>query len=159
MSVTVASFRTNFPEFADTATYPDSAVNYWLDLSTKLLNACRWGALLDHGTEQFVAHNLVLEALAQKTVAVGGLPGLNKGVISAESPGAVSLSYDTSAVMEDKAGHWNYTVYGTRFVFLMRRVGAGPIQVGLGSLQPGDTTASSDSAWSGPPVGPGWLGS
>lgn len=131
----VTSFRTHYPEF-DAARFPDSAVNYWISIATKMLNPDRWGDdLLDIGLELFVAHHLVVEKVNQDTAKVGGWPGLNKGVMRSNNPGGVSISYDTNAVIEEKAGHWNYTVFGTRFVSLVKNVGAGPIQLGGGGTR------------------------
>lgn len=148
--MTSAQFRADFPEFSSTAVFPDSGVNYWLNIATLMLNASRWGNLLDLGTELFIAHNIVLEAQAQQTSTVGGLPGLNRGAISAESVDKVSLSYDTNATLELEAGHWNLTVFGTRFIHLSRMMGAGPIQVGAGCGLGVAGAVSGSGAWPGP---------
>jgi hypothetical protein len=129
MAVTVNVFRQDFPEFADDGSYPDSAVIFYLTLAGKLLNEARWGDVLDMGTELFIAHNLVLERNAQKTAAAGGVPGQNSGPLASKAVGPVNASYDTSAGIEEGAGHWNLTIYGTRFISLVRMFGAGPIQV------------------------------
>jgi hypothetical protein len=154
MGVDKAKFRADYPEFASAVTFPDTAVDYWLSIAGLMLNVSRWSTLLDLGTELFVAHNIVLEAMAQKTVAVGGLPGMSKGVINSESPGAVSVSYDTSSALELNGSHWNLTVFGTRFLHLARQIGAGPVHVGAGC---NDAGSLSSGAWAGPPTGPGWL--
>lgn len=145
MTVTASSFRTNYPEFVDTTVYPDSQVAYYLNLAGLLLNANRWKRLLDTGTELFIAHNLVLEANAQKTSAAGGVPGAMTGVVSSKSVDKVSVSYDTGAAIMPNAGHWNLTIYGARYVKLSRMFGAGPMQVGGG-----ESPAYSGIAWPGP---------
>lgn len=157
--MTPADFRTALPEFANTISFTDSMLNYWLTLAPKLLNQSRWGNLYDHGIQNFVAHNVVLEALAKKTADVGGVPGLTKGAISSESPGSVSVSYDTGAVTIEGAAHWNETLYGRRFMLLVKTVGMGPISIGPSGAGDGSTTVGSGSAWTGPNVSPGWLGS
>ena len=43
MAVTPATFRADHPEFNDTVSYPDSAINYWLAFGGKFLNADVWG--------------------------------------------------------------------------------------------------------------------
>jgi hypothetical protein len=123
------TFRADYPEFADTTAYPSSAIAYWLALAGKLLNACRWADLIDTGTELFIAHNLVLERDAQKTAGVGGTPGKTQGPLASKSIDKVSASYDTSSGLDPADTHWNLTIYGTRFIRLVRMVGAGPIQV------------------------------
>jgi hypothetical protein len=129
MAVTAATFRTDYPEFADTTAYPDSGVNYWLRVAGLLLNTGRWQDMLDVGTELFVAHNLVLERQAQKSAANGAAPGVSTGPVSSKTVGPVTQAYDTTAGIVADAGHWNLTTYGTRFVQLVLMFGAGPIQV------------------------------
>lgn len=162
--VSVAQFRTDFAEFASTAVFPDSSVNYWLTIANAKLNAtvsgARWGNLLLMGIELFTAHNLVLEAMAQRGAQAQGIPGINKGAISVSNAGSVSISYDTQAAMELKAGHWNLTIYGTRFIREARMVGAGPLQIGVdaGGLAGDLSDGTGGGGWSGPPAGPGFLG-
>lgn len=129
MTVTAASFRADFPEFASTANFPDAGVNFWIGVAGKLLNAERFADMLDTATELFVAHQLVLERQAQKSVASGAVPGVTTGAISSKTVGPVTQAYDTSAGIEEGAGHWNLSTYGTRFIQLVRLFGAGPIQV------------------------------
>jgi hypothetical protein len=130
VTVTVSSFRTDFPEFKDNVKYPDSGINYYLTLAlTMLVNPLRWGTVYDNGVELFIAHNLVLESQAQSSAKTGASPGLQTGAISGKSVGPVSVSYDASAGLEPEASHWNLTVYGTRFLNLARMVGAGGLQV------------------------------
>lgn len=130
--MTIAMFRIDLPEFSNTNDYTDGMVTYWLNAANLMVNADRFGDALNLALEQFIAHHIVMEKLAMDTAGVGGYPGLNKGTISSESPGGVNLSYDTNSVLELDAGHWNYTIYGGRFVRMMRLFGAGPIQVGAG---------------------------
>lgn len=128
--MTPAQFRTDYPEFADTTQYTDSSINYWINVAGLLLNAQRWGNALDLGTELFIAHHIAIETLNQQTAGVGGIPGLSKGAVSAESVDKVSLSYDVNSTIELNAGHWNLTTFGTRFIHLARMMGAGPVQIG-----------------------------
>lgn len=129
MTVTAASFRADFPEFASTTTYPDAMVSVWLAAAGNLLDAARWGALLDLGTELFIAHNLVLGARDQKAATNGGTGGAASGVMSSKSVDKVSVSYDTGAGTIEGAGAWNLTTYGVRYLQLARLVGAGGLQI------------------------------
>lgn len=147
MAVTSNSFRQHFPEFADRKVYADPAFNYWNTVAGKMVNAARWFDMLDTGIELFVAHNLVLEKQALDAAAVGGAPGLSTGPVNSKSVDKVSVAYDTAAALEVGAGHWNLTVYGTRFVALSKMFGAGPIHIGGG-----DSLALSGGAWPGPYV-------
>ena len=156
MTITVDQFLQDFKEFGDPVKYPISAVTYYLNLAGLVFNTQRWGNLLDTGVELFIAHNLVIEARAMAESANGGLPGTVTGPQSSKSVGGVSVSYDTQAAVEADAGHWNLTTYGLRLVKLMKLIGAGPIQVGIGYAPP---LMSSADAWGGPNVTPGWFSS
>jgi hypothetical protein len=136
MTVTVASFQANYPEFASNVRYPVSQITYYLNLAALLLNTQRWGNLLDVGTELFIAHNISLEARAQEEAKSGAIPGMTTGPIGSKSVDKVSISYSTGDAIQPGAGHWNLTIYGTRWVALMRQVGMGPLYVGAGAMDP-----------------------
>lgn len=150
MAITSAQFRIDYPEFATIATYPDSAVNYFLTLAYQLLNADRWNTQLDMAAELFVAHNLVLEQRASLESATGQVPGSMTGPISNKSVDKVSIGFDTGSAANKDAGHWNLTIYGNRLYRLMKMFGASPLFVGVGYAPVG-----SGVAWPGPNVTPG----
>ena len=147
--VTPAIFKGHYPEFVCPDTYPASQVQYWLDFAYGMLNAGRWGRQLDVAAELYTAHNIALEARAQKEAANGGIPGGSVGVLNSKSVDKVSAGYDTGAATEAGAGHWNLTIYGTRFIRLAKLFGSGPIQIGIGVAPVG-------AAWSGPLMTPGF---
>jgi hypothetical protein len=151
MTVSVAQFRADFPEFGSTDIFPASQVTFWLNLASLLINPNRWGKVLDAGTELFVAHNLAIEARAQAEAAGGGIPGGQVGPMNSKSVDKVSIGYDTSAGIEAGAGHWNLTTYGTRFIRLAKMFGAGPVQIGVGVVPNGNGLA-----WPGPLTTPGF---
>lgn len=122
-------FRTDFPEFADTTAYPDATVNLWLGVAQTTLPADRWGALLDLGTELFIAHHLAIGAGNKKAAAAGGIPGAAGGVIASKSVDKVSVSYDTTAGTIEGGDFWNRTTYGIEFLRYARMMGAGGIQL------------------------------
>lgn len=158
-----AQFRADLPEFADTAKFTSSMVNYWIANAALMLRVERWGqsaaspwpvaaqpaaflAMYDMGAEQFVAHNLALEARDMAAAAGGGIPGASGGgVQQSKSVDKVSVSYDTQSSAELNAGHWNLTIYGKRFIRLARMFGAGAIQLGVGVAPP-----YTGQAWPGP---------
>lgn len=146
MAVTIAQFRDKLPAFEDSNKYPDSSVQFWLDVAVKMHNAERWGNMLDTGIVLYTAHHVVGDALAAMEGARGGAPGMRGGMIASESGADVSVSFDTTSASEKDAGHWNSTVYGRRWYRLSRLFGAGPVQVGAPSG--GDVVFS---AWAGPP--------
>ncbi len=129
MTVTVSSFRADFPEFTSIVTYPDTQVAFWLGLAGKLHSADRWGDLLDYGIELFMAHNLSIAARDAKATSVGGVGGSASGLLSAKAVDKVSASYDTAAVTIAGAGQWNLTTYGTRYIQLASMIGAGGVQL------------------------------
>lgn len=129
MTVTPAQFRQDYSEFANTASYPDSMVTYWLNLAYVLLNPTRFCDTLDVAAELFTAHNCVLEFQAARSSARGASPGLNRGAVSGESVGPASQSYDTGGSSEEGYGNLNLTTYGTRLAALIRMYGAGPVQI------------------------------
>jgi len=145
MTVTVVSFRAAFPEFTDAPTYPQPEIQFWLDLSAKLLNSDRWGELLDFGAQLFVAHNLCLQAASKTGAAGGGLPGQVVGPTTSASVDKVSYSRDASSAMDPANGHWNLSTYGLRYKQLLSMIGAGPIQVGAPTAEDGFY-----GAWNGP---------
>lgn len=130
--ITPAQFRADFPEFANTTVFPDGQITFWLKWAYIMVRADRWMEALDLGIELFVAHNLVLEALAQKAAAGGGgagIPGAQGGVVTSKQVDKVSVSYDANAGLILDGGDWNLTTYGTRFLRMARMMGAGGEQV------------------------------
>lgn len=133
VTVTIAQFRQDFPEFANTTRFPDAALTFWLTLGSLLINADRWGEVVNFGVELYMAHNLALEAMAQKQAANGGVPGAASGMLNSKSIDKVSAGYDTSSVAEEFGGNWNLTTFGQRLYRLMQQFGAGPLQIGEGA--------------------------
>lgn len=128
-------------------------------------------SVLDLGTELFVAHNLTLSQQSQKSANRNSPPGLTRGGVGSESAGGASVAY-SQVGLDPSDSHWNFTVYGIRFIQLLRAVGSFPVQVGIGlspvgaggTFIPGyipayiyanypNTTMMTNSAWPGPPNG------
>lgn len=148
MAVTIASFRSSFPEFIDPVKYPDGQITFWLTNAGLMLNAGRWAALLDLGTSLFVAHHISLQAKNAATAAFGGVPGAASGPVASKGVDKVNISYDVGSVAEEKGGHWNLTTYGQQYLRLANQVGIGPVQVGPGTDAEGVSLYS--MAWAGP---------
>ncbi|MGK2829238.1 DUF4054 domain-containing protein [Ralstonia pseudosolanacearum] len=125
MSITPAQLRSDFPEFASTATYPDALINVWLTVAALLVNPSRWSELTNLGIELVTAHHLVMSQRDQAAAAVGGVPGEVKGPTASKSVDKVSISYDAGAAMLSDAGFWALSSYGIRFLTLARAMGAG----------------------------------
>jgi hypothetical protein len=147
-----ATFRADFTEFSSTSLYPDSAINFWLNLAGLLILPTVWGDIQPFATELFIAHNLAIERAAIAGSAGGGVPGLNFGVTSGKTVDKLSITYDSQAGLVADAGHWNLTTFGTRFIQLARLAGMGGYQAGAGAayMAPGTVIVV------GGPYGPGW---
>jgi hypothetical protein len=147
MTVTLETFRTDYPEFADSTQYPDAQIEYWLGFAGVSFNVGRWGSWLDLGTALWVAHNVVMEARAIMEAQNGGLPGTTTGAISAKSADKISVNFDTAASTEQGGGQWNTTIYGTRYLRMARMIGAGPIQIGVKCFDPLTTVMAYPGPW------------
>ena len=123
------TFRSHFPEFADTTVYPDAQVQFGLDISSVCLSPYRWGSLLQVGVELMTAHQLALSQRAMQGGAAGGAPGAAGGLVSNKSVSKVSVGYDVNVTAMEGGGPWNYTTYGQRFYWMMRIVGIGGYEV------------------------------
>ena len=134
---TIAQFRIDFPEFVDTTKYPDAMVTFWSNLAYNLLNDERWGDIKYQGICLFTAHQIALQAMDIQDVTGGGDPGRSSAIISSASAGGVSMSMDTSASIENDAGHWNETRYGRQYIRLAKMFGIGGLQ--LFDYMAGDT--------------------
>lgn len=149
MTISVAQFRADFPEFVSTELYPTPAVQFWLNFAYAMLNSSKFGNQIDIAAELFTAHFITLEAKSMLASKGGGIPGQDAGgPISSKSVSSVSVSYDTGAGTEPNAGHWNLTNYGTRFIWMVNMFGAGPVQLGIGYAP------TSSLAWPGPDTTP-----
>jgi hypothetical protein len=125
--VDIATFRAVFPEFGDSAKYPDAQVQYYLDFAVQSLRPEAWRNLLERGTGLFVAHYLAMSAISR----AGTVPGRGQlGIVASKSVGPASISYDNSAISaQADAGHWALTSYGLMYWELMRMVGTGGWQL------------------------------
>lgn len=124
-----ATFRQDFPEFADPQVYPDPQVAFYIRVAEKLLPECRWGEMLPYAIELFVAHHLAIGRQNEQAASVGATPGAVKGPATSKAVDKVSVSYDAGSVALDDGGFWNLTTYGIRFLQLARLFGAGGVQL------------------------------
>lgn len=150
MTTTAATFRGSFPAFANMTTYPDPVVNFWIGFALKFLDPGRWGEAIDYGIMLFVAHNLSLEFNANAAAKKGQNPGFVTGPVTSGSVDKVSYSRDVSSALDSKNGHWNLSIYGLRYIQLVKMMGAGPVYVGAPSAN--DSTSMYQGAWPGPYV-------
>lgn len=129
MSFSIEEFRTRFPEFTDTSTYPDALLNSWGAVAVSLVNCRLWRSQTQLGIDLYVAHELTLEAQSIAAAKIGGTPGGQSGVVNSKAVGSVNVAYDTQSTAEKDAGWWNLTAYGKQFIRLARIFGAGAVQL------------------------------
>lgn len=129
--VDVATFRANFPEFADSTKYPDPQINFWTGISPVYLNPCVYtdAPTLDFVTQLFIAHNITISRLNQFTAQVGGIPGAVAGPTTSKTVDKVSYTSAAQLVALDNGGSWNLSQYGIQFLQIARMWGAGGRQL------------------------------
>ncbi len=123
----VDAFRAIFPEFSDTATFPDAQVVFWLVSALNRLPELVWGGLWGQGVALLTAHHLALAARRSRAMAGGNGGGV--GLVSSKSVGGVSIAFDNSAGTLEGAGAYNLTPYGVEFWQLAGLVGVGGTQL------------------------------
>jgi hypothetical protein len=129
MAFTIATFRQSFPEFVDTARYPDAMVTLWSALAIEQVNPYKWRSQVDLGVMLYTAHECVLASQNAATANNGGAPGAQSGPANSKTVGTVTVAYDTQQTAEKNAGYWNLTTYGKQFFNLSRKFGAGCVQL------------------------------
>jgi hypothetical protein len=146
-SITIDDFRSRLKAFDDPQAYPDAEIEPWLTLSDIMFNDNIWLTLKPIGQALFVAHNLVLAARDKRATDRGGIPGQSgSGILSSKSIGGVSASYDVGSGLEQGAGYYNLTTFGTRLYRMFGLVGMGGRQLGGPDIN------------LGPTFGPAWPG-
>lgn len=126
---TVEQFRTDFPQFANSTLYPDTQVQFRLNLADIQLDQNRLGRLFPYLVELFVAHYLTLQVGDNRSAATGRAGGSSSGILSSKSVDKVSMSYDNSSTLNPAAGFWNNTRYGAEFWQTICMFGAGGRQL------------------------------
>jgi hypothetical protein len=135
MAIDVATFRTNFPEFADMVQFPDASVQFYLNLGYLLLNPARWVDVLDYGVQLFTSHSLVIYRRNVAAAASGGIPGQPPTFVTGKTVGSISVNYTVAQqVYFDNWGAFNLTSYGLDFAFLAQMAGMGGDQLWQGPL-------------------------
>lgn len=126
---TVEKFRVDFPQFTDVNKYPESTIQFRLNLADNLLSEALLDDMFPYLVELFVAHYITLQAKDVQSAAMGGGSGSTNGAASSKSVDKVSVSYDNSATLNPDAGFWNFTRYGAEFYQLVTMFGAGGRQL------------------------------
>lgn len=119
-----ALFRQHFPEFTEVA-FPNAMVDFWGGLADQEISLTRFGLVRDQAVEILTAHYLATEKLN----ASGASPGVGGGLVASKSVGDVSVSYDNSAIKGVTGSPYTGTRYGVMLSAMMRRYGAGAVQL------------------------------
>lgn len=126
---TPTQFRADFPQFANTTIFPESQIQFRLDLADMQLDQNRLGRLFPYLVALFVAHYLTLYAADNRSARVGGAGGSNSGVLTSKSVDKVSMGYDTASTLNPNAGFWNNSRYGSEFYQMICMFGVGGRQL------------------------------
>lgn len=112
---TVAEFKTRFPAVAGSKS--DDTIQAYLDEATNTVDESWREQDYKIAIMYLAAHNMTLE----DTAAAGG--GGTSGVVSSESFGGMSISYDNSKGTDNAAANsqWGATFYGQQFYLLLKR--------------------------------------
>lgn len=129
MDFDISVFRASFPEFGDTARYPNSLIEFWSGLAVLQVRECVWKRAWIQGVSLYTAHELVLAGGNIKVSSVGGTPGQTGGIANNKTVGDATIGYDTVSTAEKDAGYWNLSNYGKQFIRLARIFGAVAIQL------------------------------
>lgn len=116
ISVTVAQFRAQFPEFSYVT---DAVIQNWITKATPFFDPIRWDDLLNLGVMYWVAHQITL-ATANATQPLTDDSTMQKA-------GDVSYQRDSRLVNAQAEDPYMRTTYGQMYRYYMRYVGAGAI--------------------------------
>jgi hypothetical protein len=119
------TFRSHFTPFASAAQYPDPAVQMFLDVGASMCSPQLWCQYQQLGSELVCAHFLAMQQFSAQGGQGGGVPGLNRGLVNSKSVSKVSVGYDVGETSIEGGGPWNYTLYGTQFLWWAQLVGTG----------------------------------
>lgn len=112
--ITVAIFRTRFPEFSDDAEYPDARIQLFIDDSVEDIGSdeSRWYGKYDRAQAYYTAHLLTV---GTKTEA--GDASAVSGSIQSKSAGGVSVTRSVSTkTRSDNDELLASTSYGLQFL-------------------------------------------
>ena len=83
----IAEFRQAFPEFSDTAKYPDSMITFWGEVAEHQVVERRWRRMTEKGRFLYVAHEITLASQNYNSGNIGGTPGGSSGPVKFQDRG------------------------------------------------------------------------
>lgn len=121
MAITLATFRTRFPELTSIS---DPVIELYLDDAELLLNEDYWGTKYELGVYYLAAHYTSRGVTAAGTTP-GSLP--SSGTPSSRTVDGVSVVYNNTfaspAGGKDRLAEYGLTIYGQRLTQLIRTLG------------------------------------
>ena len=125
---TVDDYRADMPALADSL--PEHLLAEYVQMAHSVVREARWHGYWRQGMRLFISHFAALYAAATPSdgdtasIAAASASG---GMISGETVGSVSVSFDNSTYTGDLAGWagWKDTEYGVQFATLARMLGKG----------------------------------
>jgi len=122
-------FRYTFPEFIDTAKFPDQRIVFFAGLAKILMDKTVWGDLYDYGLYLFIAHNLIVDNQRQTYSKSGAFTGFGPIALSSRSVDGVSYTNKFMMGFYRNAGFWATTTYGQQYYDYINLVGVRPVQL------------------------------
>jgi hypothetical protein len=119
-----AQFRLDFPEFT-THSFSDEQCEFWGGLADAEISQTRFAEVRTKVVELLTAHYLS----TAKLNATGATPGVGGALASSKRVGDVSVNYDNSAMQGVTGSAYAGTRYGVVLSAMMRRYGAGCVQL------------------------------
>lgn len=118
-------FLQTFPEFSNSAVYPQAMIQSWIVPGVTIISPVVFGDQYNLAVSLWLAHNITLEAREMKASASGsGLVGTVSGPIASKSIDKLSIAYSSAATSED-GGAFNLTTYGLRLWQMVKGYAAG----------------------------------
>lgn len=114
MAITIADFRTRFPEFSDNAQYPDARVQLFLDDAVAILGSDEghWDGNYDRAQAYITGHMLVIASETE-----GGSSSSKSGPITSTSAGGVSVNRNASQHSRSEIDDFFMTTsYGQQYI-------------------------------------------
>lgn len=121
--MTPAEFKARFPEFANET---DQRVQLFIDDAAPHFDVSRWDDLYPAGVAYFVAHEM---ALANAQSAQGGSVMAMTNDTLTKKVGDVQVTKDTGLLNKQADNPFMRTMYGQKYLYLRRQVGAGALSV------------------------------
>jgi len=131
ITLNIADFRAQTPQFADTTKYPDSTLQLQFDIATSYVTADTYGdmseAVRTHAIYLTMAHLLALGVIIAQNVAGGGG---QVGIVQSATIGSVSVTMQPPPIRGQWRWWLNTTPYGAQLVALLEMQSAGGFFVG-----------------------------